>query len=85
MACWYVYILKCADETLYTGITTDIDRRLAEHESGTGAKYTKGRAPLRLVYREECVNRSVASKREMEIKSLPRNKKDCLISLAHES
>ena len=78
--CWHVYILKCADQTLYTGITTDIERRLSEHNSGLGAKYTKGRAPLKLVYSEQCANRSVASKREIEIKSLPKAQKLLLIS-----
>ncbi len=76
-ACWYVYIVECADLTLYTGITTNIERRLKEHEAGKGAKYTKGRAPLKLVYKEKCNNRSSASKRELEIKALP--KKDKLL------
>lgn len=69
---WTVYILQCADGTLYTGITTDIDRRLAEHESGKGAKYTQGRGPLTVMYREDCGNRSEASSREAEIKTLNR-------------
>ncbi len=75
MSAWYVYILECADKTLYTGITTDIKRRLEEHSSGNGAKYTKGRAPFSLIYQEECKDRSLASKRELEIKSLPRKQK----------
>tara|TARA_R110002072_G_scaffold5447_3_gene35041 strand:- start:45 stop:302 length:258 start_codon:yes stop_codon:yes gene_type:complete len=77
---WFVYILKCGDDTLYTGITTDIPRRLSVHESGKGAKYTKGRGPLALVYQEECSNRSMASKREIEIKALPRSDKEILIN-----
>lgn len=81
MSCWHLYILRCVDGTLYTGITTDIKRRLAEHESGAGAKYTKGRAPLELVYSEECPNRSTASKREIEIKSLSKEQKLKIISL----
>ena len=85
MSSWHLYILKCSDGTLYTGITTNIERRLAEHESGAGAKYTKGRAPLELVYSEECPNRSVASKREIEIKSLSKEQKQEIISLKHLS
>lgn len=65
--------------TYYTGITTDIKRRIAEHESGTGAKYTRGRGPLQLIYREECSDRSSATKREIEIKSLSKAKKNILV------
>ncbi len=66
---YYVYILKCADETLYTGITTEINRRIEEHNtSGKGAKYTRARRPVLLVYSEEYLDRSSASKREYEIK-----------------
>ncbi len=72
---WYVYILECADDTLYTGITTDLKRRMDEHDCGRGAKYTKGRGPLKLVYSEECGDRSSASRREMEIKALSREEK----------
>ena len=68
--CWTVYILECADNTFYTGITTNLERRLKEHESGKGAKYTRGRGPLRVVYTEGAVSRSEASKREAEIKSM---------------
>ena len=77
---WTVYILRCADGTLYTGITNDLERRLAEHESGQGAKYTKGRGPLKLMYQEICQGRGLASKREMEIKSLDRKAKLLLVS-----
>ncbi len=76
---WFVYILQCADSSLYTGITTDIKRRISEHESGKGAKYTKGRAPFELLYLEECEDRSIASKREIEIKKLPKKDKLSLI------
>lgn len=72
---WVVYILKCADQTLYTGITNDLPARIAAHEEGRGAKYTKGRAPLVLVYREECDDRSSASRREIAIKKMPRERK----------
>ncbi len=77
---WYVYILECVDTTYYTGITTDIERRIAEHTAGTGAKYTKGRGPLKLIYQEEHVDRSSASKREIEIKALSKAQKLVLIS-----
>jgi len=73
---YYVYILECSDKTLYTGIATDIERRLDEHNnSDKGAKYTKIRRPLKLVYSEKSENRSSASKREYEIKKLSREKK----------
>ena len=72
---WIVYILECADSSLYTGITTDLDRRLAEHAAGKGARYTKGRGPFRLVYSETCQSRAEASKRETAIKALDRAKK----------
>ena len=66
---YYVYILKCSDNTLYTGITTDLTRRVEEHNhSSKGAKYTRVRRPVELVYSEECGDRSVASKREYQIK-----------------
>ena len=76
---WKLYILRCGDGTLYTGITTDVERRLEEHRSGKGAKYTRGRAPLELVYREECSDKSTALKRELEIKAMTRQDKQKLI------
>ena len=78
---YFVYILECSDKTLYTGIATDVQRRLNEHNnSDKGAKYTKIRRPLKLLYSEESENRSSASKREYEIKKLSREKKLELIS-----
>ena len=77
---WYVYILKCSDMTYYTGITTDIKRRIDEHEAGNGAKYTRGRGPLQLMHTEEYLDRSSASKREIEIKSLSKVGKTTLIN-----
>ena len=77
---WVVYILKCADDTLYTGITNDLDARVAAHSDGTGAKYTKGRRPFEIVYREECDDRSQASAREFAIKKLSRAEKVKLIA-----
>ena len=72
---WTCYLLQCADNTLYCGITNDLDKRLAAHNTGEGAKYTRGRSPLTLVYRESCVDKSAALKREREIKSLTRAEK----------
>ena len=69
---WYLYILRCGDGSLYTGITTDVLARLEAHRAGKGAKYTRGRGPLELVYSENCVEHSTALKRELEIKALPR-------------
>lgn len=76
---WHLYILRCADGTLYTGITTDVDKRFEAHCAGKGAKYTRGRSPLTLVYREECGDHSSALKRELEVKKLPRPEKERLI------
>lgn len=76
---WYLYILRCRDDSLYTGITTDVERRLEAHRNGKGAKYTRGRAPLVLVYQEKCGTHSDALKRELEIKSLSRTEKLSLI------
>ena len=76
---WFVYILLCRDETLYCGITDDVQRRLDAHRSGKGSKYTRGRGPLELVYTEECESYSSALKREYAIKQLPRTEKLKLI------
>ncbi len=72
---YYVYILECKDGSLYTGITTDLERRLAEHKSGKGAKYTRARKAGEIVYSERKRNRSTASRREAEIKGWTRSKK----------
>lgn len=76
---WKLYILRCADGSLYTGITTDVEKRLETHRSGKGAKYTRGRGPLELVYSEECGDHSAALKREHEIKKLSRQEKEKLL------
>ncbi len=76
---WYVYMLRCSDGSLYTGYTDDIDRRLACHNSGKGAKYTRSRLPVHLVYREEYVDKPTALKREYAIKQLPKVQKEALI------
>lgn len=72
---WYLYILRCGDGSLYTGITTDVEKRLEAHRSGKGAKYTRGRGPLELVYRELCGTHSEALKRELRVKAMPREEK----------
>ena len=77
---WQLYILRCKDGSLYTGITTDVEKRLEVHRAGKGAKYTRGRGPLELVYREECGDHSTALKREYEIKALRREQKQALIA-----
>lgn len=76
---WYLYILSCGDGTLYTGITTDVEKRLNTHRAGKGAKYTRGRAPLELVYRETCGTHSQALQREWAVKQLSREEKLKLI------
>ena len=76
---WYVYILECVDNTLYTGITTDIDRRLKEHNRKKGGACTRSRLPVKLAYRESGQTKSQALKREAEIKSWARKEKLALI------
>ena len=76
---WYLYILRCGDGSLYTGITTDVPRRLEAHLQGKGAKYTRGRAPLTLCHQEECGTHSEALKRELAVKALTRAEKEALI------
>lgn len=79
---YHLYILKCSDQTLYTGITTDLKRRVIEHNSSKlGAKYTSARRPVRLVYSKKFKNRSLASKEEARIKKLKREKKLELIKI----
>lgn len=77
---WYLYILRCGDGTLYTGITTDVEKRLEIHRAGKGAKYTRGRLPLELVYRECCENHSHALKRELAVKKLTRQEKEKIVA-----
>ncbi|MEK9610709.1 MAG: GIY-YIG nuclease family protein [Alphaproteobacteria bacterium] len=77
---WVVYILECGDNSLYTGITTDLPARLAAHRAGTGAKYTRGRGPLHLVFQEQAPDRSAATRREGEIKALDVRAKRRLIA-----
>jgi len=75
----YVYVLRCSDDTLYTGYTTDVQRRVAEHDDGEGAKYTRGRTPVELVHVEEYTSKSAAMSREYEIKQLDRGEKERLV------
>ena len=72
---WKLYILRCGDGSLYTGVAVDVEARLAAHRSGRGAKYTRGRGPLEVVYTEVCGTHSQALKRELEVKALSRAEK----------
>ncbi|MDG2500952.1 MAG: GIY-YIG nuclease family protein [Porticoccaceae bacterium] len=81
MSQWYVYMLRASDQSLYTGITTDLERRLAEHQSGkAGAKYFRGRSAVEMVYSECADDRSAASVREAAIKKLSRAQKLALVA-----
>ncbi|MEK7759483.1 MAG: GIY-YIG nuclease family protein [Pseudomonadota bacterium] len=80
MAEWIVYMLLCADQSLYTGVATDIEARLSTHNAGKGAKYTRGRLPVKLVYQEAVTGRGAALKREHAIKRMPVAAKRRLIS-----
>lgn len=79
MSGWVCYLLRCADDTLYCGISNDLEKRLLAHNAGTGAKYTRGRLPVELVYAEKCMDKSAALKREMQIKRMPRSTKQSLM------
>jgi predicted GIY-YIG superfamily endonuclease len=76
---WFVYILLCADGTLYTGITNNLERRCRQHNAGTASRYTRSRRPVRLVYQESQPSRGAALRREAAIKALPRLRKELLI------
>lgn len=80
MNSYHVYIVQCADGTLYTGIAKDLEARIAKHNTGEGAKYTRTRLPVKLVYSEPAADKSAASKREHQIKQLSRTQKLQLIS-----
>jgi putative endonuclease len=79
-----VYIVRCADGSLYTGWTNNLPERLAAHNSGDGARYTRGRRPVELVYYETCSDRSQALRREYEIKKMDRKQKELLIAIMQE-
>jgi predicted GIY-YIG superfamily endonuclease len=78
---WFVYLLRCADGTLYTGITNDLARRCRQHNAGTASRYTRSRLPVTLVYQEAQATRSEALKREAAIKTWPRKRKDSAFGL----
>jgi predicted GIY-YIG superfamily endonuclease len=78
---WFVYRLRCADGTLYTGIAKDVSRRCQQHNTGTASRYTRGRLPVAVVYQEVHASRSLALRREAEIKALSRRQKMALIRL----
>ena len=82
---WFIYIVRCADNTFYTGITNSLERRITEHNSGTktGAKYTQFKRPVTLLYHESADSRSAALKREAAIKRLPRSEKEALCHSLH--
>ena len=77
---WFVYMLRCKDNSIYTGITNDLKKRIEAHLSGNGSKYLRGKSPLKLVYKEDFIDRSDASKREIEIKKLKKKEKELLIN-----
>lgn len=81
---YFLYIIKCKDNSLYTGIATNVKRRFLEHKNGTGGRYTRSRKVVKVLYTEEYHDRSSASKREAEVKSWPRQKKLNLIQLRYE-
>ena len=76
---WFVYILRCADGSLYTGITKDVNRRCEQHNAGTASRYTRGRLPASVVYQEPQATQSLALKREAAIKAMSRQEKESLI------
>jgi putative endonuclease len=78
---WYVYMLRCADGSLYTGVTTDLPRRTRQHNAGTASRYTRSRRPVKLVYQERKRGRSAALKREAAIKKLTRRQKLAMIRI----
>src|SRR4051794_13600347 len=82
---WFVYIVRCGDGSLYTGITTDMNRRCKQHNAGTASRYTRSRRPVRLVYHEVRRNRSSALKREVSIKAMNRVEKLSMIRVSKKS
>jgi predicted GIY-YIG superfamily endonuclease len=73
---WSLYVLKCSDSSLYTGITNDLTRRLKQHNGGTASRYTRSRLPVRVIFQEQCRNKSHALKKEFAMKSLTRKRKE---------
>ena len=81
---WFVYMIKCDDNTIYTGISNNLKKRLDTHKKGNGSKYVRARLPFKLIYTEECQSRSIAIKREIEIKKLDKKNKELLVKLYNE-
>ena len=79
---WYLYIIRCRHDSLYTGITTDVERRFAEHQENKGAKYLRGRGPLKLVFKKQIGKRELALKIERLVKKLPKLKKEKIVDMA---
>jgi predicted GIY-YIG superfamily endonuclease len=82
---WFVYLLRCADGSLYAGITKDLDRRCRQHNNGTASRYTRCRRPVQLVYQENHASRRLALRREAALKALTRQEKESLIRLGHRA
>lgn len=80
MSQWFIYIVECSDGTYYCGITNDIDKRMRKHNTGRGAKYTRSRLPVFLLYSEQVETKSLALKREYEIKRMKRKQKESLVN-----
>ena len=78
---WYLYIVRCRDGSLYTGIATDVNRRFAEHQENKGAKYLRGRGPLQLVFKKQIGKRELALKIERLVKKLPKLKKEKIVNM----
>jgi putative endonuclease len=76
---WWVYVVRCADHSLYTGVTTDVPRRVRQHNAGTASRYTRSRLPVKLAYREKAAGRGPALRREAAIKRLKRKEKEALV------
>jgi len=76
---WFLYVLECSDGSFYTGITTDLEKRIQEHRSGKGSKYVRAKLPAQLIYREQLETKSQALKREIEVKRLTRIQKEQLV------
>ena len=76
---WFLYILRCQNDTFYTGVTKDLERRLKMHNDGKASRYTRARRPVKMIYHENCASRARALVRECEVKALPRKKKEQLV------
>jgi predicted GIY-YIG superfamily endonuclease len=84
MASWYVYLLRCSDRSLYCGTATDLERRVQEHNEGTGSRYTRSRRPVRLVWSSQALSKSEAYREEYRIKRLNKEAKEMMVDLAEK-